>query len=93
MQEQQEISDHVENICLDDALLVAMASNVGFACTLSIKCVHGHHQFTIELLHVPSAANTMFVTTTQVDKDTSEKLNSLGQTQTVCSTIQTMMRA
>jgi len=59
MQEQLETSNCVEDICLDDAMLVAMTSNVGFACILSIKCVHGHHQFTIEPLHVPSAVNTV----------------------------------
>jgi len=65
MQEQLEEANRMEEICLNDAMIVAMTRNVGFACTLSVKCVHGCHQFTVEPLHAPLAVTTHTQATAQ----------------------------
>ncbi len=75
MQEQLEDAECTDEICLDDAMLVATTSNVGFACTLSVKCIHGHHHFTVEPLRVPSAVVSITPTNTQVGEDNIDEEN------------------
>jgi len=38
---------------LDNARLLVVTENFGFACTLSVTCVHGKHHFTIEQPCIP----------------------------------------
>jgi len=79
MQEQLKSVECVEDFCLDNAMLVVMTSNVGFACTLLIKCIHGNHQFTVEPLQVPSATK-VDVAPTQPDEEncTTEQPDNSG---------------
>jgi len=56
-------------------MLVATTSNVGFTCILSVKCIHGHHHFTVEPLHVPLVVVSITPTNTQVGKDNTDEEN------------------
>jgi len=50
---QSQLADANSVFLLEDAMLVAETSNLGFACTLYVKCRHGNHGFTVEPQHVP----------------------------------------
>jgi len=54
MHEQLESAHCMTDICLEDAMILATTRNAGFACTLLVRCVHGHHNFTVEPSHVPN---------------------------------------
>jgi len=64
-----------DNVQAKPTLLVATTSNVGFACTLSVKCIHGHHHFTVEPLRVQLAVVSITPTNTQVSEDNTDEEN------------------